>query len=50
MPFQVVALYGGSSNTSNFGAVGNGSDQTTNYAWAIVTFNNQRFKQLTGVA
>lgn len=49
-PFQVVALYGGSGNQSNFGAVGNGSDQASNYAWAVVTFNNQRFKQLTGVA
>lgn len=49
MPFQVVDLYGGAGNTSNFGAVGNGSDQATNYAWAVVAFNNQRFKQLTGV-
>lgn len=47
MPFQVVGLYGGSGN---FGGVGNGSDSTSAYNWAVVTFNNQRFKQLTGVA
>lgn len=47
MPFQVVSLYGPSGN---FGGVGNGSDTTTAYNWAVVTFNNQRFKQLTGVA
>ena len=40
-PFQVVGLYPG---------VGNGSDPTTNYNWVTVTFNNQRFKSLTGVA
>ena len=40
-PFQVYALYPG---------IGNGSDTTTNYNWVVVTFNNQRFKQLTGVA
>lgn len=40
-PFQIYSLYQG---------VGNGSDPTTNYAWAVVSFNNQRFKTLTGVA
>lgn len=38
-PFQVVGLYQG---------IGNGSDTTTNYNWVVVTFNNQRFKNLTG--
>lgn len=41
LPFQIVSLYQG---------VGNGSDPATAYNWAVVTFNNQRFKQLTGVA
>lgn len=40
LPFQIVDLYKG---------VGNGSDPTTAYNWTVVTFNNQRFKQLTGV-
>jgi hypothetical protein len=39
-PFQVVSLYPG---------VGNGSDPTTAFNWVTVTFDNQRFKQLTGV-
>lgn len=39
-PFQVVSMYQ---------SIGNGSDTTTNYNWIVVTFNNQRFKQLTGV-
>ena len=39
-PFQIYSLYQG---------VGNGSDPTTPYAWTVVTFNNQRFKNLTGV-
>lgn len=39
-PFQIVSLYQG---------VGNGSDPTTNYNWCVVTFNNQRFRTLTGV-
>lgn len=47
LPFQIVGVYGG---YGNFGGVGNGSDPTTPYNWAFVTFNNQRFKQLTGVA
>ena len=40
-PFQIVDLYKG---------VGNGSDPTTPYNWCVVTFNNQRFRTLTGVA
>ena len=40
-PFQVYSMYPG---------VGNGSDTTTNYAWCIVAFNAQRFKQLTTIA
>ena len=39
-PFQIVSLYNG---------IGNGSDPTTPFNWAIVTFNNQRFRNLTGV-
>lgn len=38
--FQVVALYPG---------VGNGSDPSTAFNWAVVAFNNQRFRTLTGV-
>lgn len=48
LPFQVVALFGGTNG--NFGGVGNGSDSTSAYNWVICSFNNQRFKQLTGVA
>ena len=40
-PFQVYSLYPG---------VGNGSDPTTNFNWVIVSFTNQRFRVLTGVA
>lgn len=40
-PFQVYAMYPG---------VGNGSDTTTNYNWVIVSFNNQRYRNLTGIA
>lgn len=40
-PFQVFSMYPG---------VGNGSDTTTNFNWVIVTFNAQRFKQLTTIA
>ncbi len=39
-PFQVYGMYNG---------VGNGSDTTTLYNWILVTFNNQQFKNLTGV-
>jgi|SRR5882724_9233821 len=41
LPFQVYSLYQG---------IGNGSDPSTNYNWSVVTFNNQRFKQLQGTA
>lgn len=40
-PFQVYSLYAG---------VGNGTDTTTNYDWAVVTFNNQRFRNPAGIA
>lgn len=47
-PFRIVGLYGpsfGNFGTANypgqFGAVGNGSDPTSNNNWVIVTFNNQ---------
>ena len=40
LPFQIVSLYQG---------IGNGSDPTTPFNWAVVTFNNQQYKQLTGV-
>ncbi len=41
-PFHVYSLYPG---------VGNGSDNTSNFNWCIVTFNNQRFRAgQTGVA
>ena len=54
LPFQVVGLFGstnttGSINTGNFGGVGNGSDTTSAYNWVIVSFNNERYKQLQGV-
>jgi hypothetical protein len=39
-PFQIVDLYKG---------VGNGSDPNSPFNWVIVTFNNQRFRTLTGV-
>lgn len=48
LPFEIVGLYG--MGNGNFGGVGNGSDSTSAFNWVIVTFNNQRFKQLTGVA
>lgn len=41
LPFQVFSLYPG---------IGNGSDPSTNFAWCIVSFNNQRYRQLQGVA
>lgn len=40
LPFNIFSLYQG---------VGNGSDPTTNFAWAVVTFNNQQYKNLAGV-
>lgn len=41
LPFQIYSLYQG---------IGNGSDPSTPFNWAVICFNNQRFKQLTGVA
>jgi hypothetical protein len=41
LPFQVYGLYQG---------IGNGSDPTSNFNWAVVTFNNQLFKTMTGSA
>lgn len=41
MPFQIYQLYQG---------VGNGADPTTPYNWVSVVFNNQRFRNSTGVA
>lgn len=40
-PFSVFSMYQ---------SLGNGSDTTTSYNWVVVTFNNQRFRQTTGVA
>ena len=43
-PFQIVDMYSSKG-------IGNGSDDTTNYNWVIVTFNSQRFARAgTGVA
>lgn len=39
LPFKIVSLYQG---------IGNGSDPTTNFNWAVVTFNDQRWKSLGG--
>lgn len=45
LPFRVVAL------GSKFMAAGqNGADSSTAYGWAVVAFNNQTYKQLTGLA
>lgn len=41
LPFRIVGLYQG---------IGNGSDPATPFNWVEVTFNNQNFKQLTGIA
>jgi len=40
-PFTIFSMYQG---------LGNGSDTTTSFNWVVVTFNNQRFRQTTGVA
>jgi len=40
LPFQVYSLFQG---------IGNGADTTTNYDWAVVTFQNQRLRTQTGV-
>lgn len=39
-PFQIYSLYAG---------IGNGSDSSTSYGWAVVTFNNQRLRTPTGI-
>lgn len=46
LPFRVVAPV---TNSGNFGMVGNGSDPTTPFGWAVVTFNNENFKTQTGL-
>lgn len=45
LPFRVVAPC---TTQGNFGIVGNGSDPTTPFGWAVVTFNNVGLKQLQG--
>lgn len=45
LPFRIVAPV---TAAGNFGQVGNGNDPTTAYGWAVVTFNNYNFNQLTG--
>lgn len=41
LPFQVYGLYQG---------IGNGSDPSTAFNWAVVTFQNMEFRNTTGVA
>ncbi len=47
MPFKIVGIKGSGTGvgalSSQFGGVGNGTDPTSNFNWAIVTFNNQVF-------
>ena len=40
-PFKIVSLYSG---------IGNGSDPATAYNWVVVTFNNQVYKSVLGLA
>ena len=47
LPFRVVAPV---TTAGNFGTVGNGTDPTTPFGWAVVAFNNENFKTLTGLA
>jgi hypothetical protein len=47
LPFRVIAPV---TTSGNYGVVGNGGDPTTAYGWCVVAFNNQNFKQLTGLA
>mgnify|MGYP001067894645 CR=1 FL=1 len=47
LPFRVVQPV---TSQGNFAVVGNGNDPSTPYGWCIVAFNNQNYKQLTGVA
>lgn len=45
LPFRIVGYVG----DGIFNGVGPGSDPTSDYNYALVTFNNQGFKSLTGV-
>lgn len=45
LPFKVYAL-----GNQFLAASSNGSDPATPYGWAVVQFNNQQSKQLTGLA
>lgn len=47
LPFRVVAPC---TTQGNYGIIGNGSDPSTPYGWSVVAFNNQNYKQLTGLA
>lgn len=47
LPFRVIAPV---TTQGNYGVVGNGSDPSTPFGWAIVTFNSQNFKVPTGLA
>lgn len=47
LPFRVVAPV---TTSGNFGQIGNGSDPSTAYGWAVVAFNSQNFKMTTGIA
>lgn len=47
LPFRVIAPV---TSSGNFGQVGNGNDPSSAYGWCVVAFNNQNFKQLTGLA
>lgn len=47
LPFRVVAPI---TTSGNFGQIGNGSDPSTAYGWAVVAFNSQNFKVPTGIA
>ena len=44
LPFRIVQLYSDRGVGSS-----NGTDNTTNYNWCYVTFNNQDYKSLTGI-
>ena len=45
LPFRVIAPV---TTSGNYGVVGNGSDPSTAFGWAVVTFNSQNFKVPTG--
>ncbi len=47
LPFRVIAPV---TSSGNFGQIGNGNDPSSAYGWCVVAFNNQNFKQLTGLA